>query len=243
MTNLSSLEIEIARNLDSVNTRISKAAKSAGRKPEDILLVVVSKKQPVRVVRAAMNVGIRNFGENYPEQAVDKIAAFIHDPDIRWHMIGHLQSRKIRIVAQKFHSMQSLDSLDLAVKLNESLRQEKKILPVLLQFNVGGEPNKHGWEASKEERWEDLLPDVAEILKLPFLDVHGLMTMPPLEIEIENARMHFRKLYRLKEFLQNNFPQKSWSSLSMGTSVDFDVAIQESATIIRVGQAILGTRI
>ena len=243
MTNLSSLEIEIARNLDSVNTRISKAAKSAGRKPEDILLVVVSKKQPVRVVRAAMNVGIRNFGENYPEQAVDKIAAFIHAPDIRWHMIGHLQSRKIRIVAQKFHYMQSLDSLDLAEKLNDSLELEKKILPVLLQFNVGGEPNKHGWGASKEEHWEELLPEVAEILKLPFLDVRGLMTMPPLEIEIENARMHFRKLYRLKEFLQNNFPQKSWSSLSMGTSVDFEVAIQEGATIIRVGQAILGTRV
>ncbi len=235
-------ENDIARNLDSVNKRISIAASAAGRKPEEILLVVVSKRQPLSVVQSAVNAGIKNFGENYPEQAVEKIASFSNNPDIRWHMIGHLQGRKSKIVAQSFHYLQSLDSLNLARKLNMLLEQEKRTLPVLLQFNVGGEPSKHGWNASRERNWEDLLPQVSEILKLQFLDVRGLMTMPPLEIEVEKARMHFRKLYCLREFFHNAFPQKSWQELSMGTSGDFEAAIQEGATIVRIGQAVLGQR-
>lgn len=242
MEDPSRLENEIANNLENVQNRIVKAANSAGRNANEILLVVVSKKQPINFIQTAVNAGIRNFGENYPEQAIEKIAALSTYTDIQWHMIGHLQSRKVKLVAQNFNWMHSIDSLTLAIKLNEILKEENRILPVLLQYNVGGESVKHGWDASNETKWVELLPDIDKILKLSHLDIRGMMTMPPFETKFEMARKHFSKLYRFREYIRNIFPDNSWKDLSMGTSGDFEAAILEGATMIRIGQAILGSR-
>jgi pyridoxal phosphate enzyme (YggS family) len=243
MTLQPSLIEKIQRNLDAVNERILKAAQHAGRRTEDVLIVAVSKKQPIEVVQAAREAGLCNFGENYPEQAIEKIQYFQTDLEIRWHMIGHLQSRKTKLVADHFDFFQSLDSLQLAVRLSGLLSLHDKRLPVLLQFNVGGEDNKHGWDASNEDEWERLFPEVEEILNLPNLQVNGLMTMPPLETDAEQSRVYFSRLFRLREVFRQAFPQNAWAELSMGTSIDYEAAILEGATIIRIGQAILGERV
>ena len=243
MTEQRDLETQIAHNLDRISEKIRRSAEQSGRRFEDILLVVVSKKQPVSMVQAARAVGICHFGENYPEQAVEKLDAFAADQQIRWHMIGHLQSRKIKLVVDRFHYLHSLDSQELAVKLDRALGLASKKLPVLLQFNVGDEESKHGWDASDEDRWGSLLGDVEKILQYSHLDVRGLMTMPPLEADPAESRQFFSKLFRLREFLKKNFPERNWAELSMGTSGDFEAAILEGATMIRIGQAILGPRL
>jgi pyridoxal phosphate enzyme (YggS family) len=233
---------DVLNNLNVINERIAKAAKLSGRKLESIRLVVVTKRQPGEVVQAALDAGLRDFGENYPEQAVEKIHAFSSNLDIRWHMIGHLQRRKANLVVQHFQYMHSLDSISIAERLNGLLADEKRTLPVLLEFNVGGEVSKHGWQASDEQSWDKLLPEVASITKLAALQIRGLMTMPPISDNPLEARKFFAKLYRLREFLKKSLPETNWEELSMGTSTDFEAAILEGATIIRLGEAILGPR-
>ena len=231
----------VQEQLEEVRQNIRNACERSGRKVEDVTLIAVSKTKPVPMLQEAYDAGARDFGENKVQEILEKEPQL--PSDIRWHMIGHLQSRKSKLVAQNFNYLQSLDSITLARKLNKLLELEKKIMPVLLQFNVGGETNKHGWNASRETHWEQFLPDVAEIMQLPFLQVQGLMTMPPLEIELDKARLHFRKLCKLQNFFKEAFPGSSLNQLSMGTSCDYEAAIQEGATIIRVGQAILGPRV
>jgi pyridoxal phosphate enzyme (YggS family) len=157
-------------------------------------------------------------------------------------MIGHVQSRKAPLVAQHFALVHSLDSLKLAQRLDRSAAELGRTLPVLLEFNVSGEKSKHGWDASEESLWKGLLTDVNAIAALPGLKVRGLMTMPPLSTDPEAARVHFRKLRRLRDFLSRQVSQAEWDELSMGTSVDYAVAVEEGATLVRIGQAILGPR-
>jgi PLP dependent protein len=232
----------IGQRLDQIKKRIVRAALSCSRSPDDITLVVVSKAQPVEVIEAAISVGIRLFGENYPEETLVKIKGLQDLPEIEWHMIGHLQSRKARIVAEYFKMLHSLDSFQLAEKLDRLLAESDKKLPCLLEFNVGEEVSKFGWPAWDENRWKDLLPEISRILTLEHLQISGLMTMPPLMEEVEGARPFFRKLRKLSEYLSESFPGVNFSNLSMGTSADFEIAIEEGANIIRVGQAILGSR-
>jgi PLP dependent protein len=232
----------IRENLITVNQKIGLAARSAGRKPQEVRLVVVSKAQPIEVIRDAYLAGVRDFGENYPQEAEEKITGLGDLQDVQWHMIGHLQSRKAAIVANCFQMMHSLDSLSLAVKLNRALSERGKKLKVLLEVNVGGEESKFGWRGSNPTEWKNLLGEFQQIVTLPNLNVNGLMTMPPLFEEPEQSRPYFILLRQLGEFLKVELPTTNWNELSMGTSSDFETAIAERATIVRVGRAILGPR-
>lgn len=233
----------IRANYQNILDQIGTAARKSGRNAEDVRLVVVTKSQSIEVVQAAIEAGARILGENYPEEAVNKIQLLGEQTGVEWHMIGHVQSRKARLVADHFALLHSLDGLKLARRLDRFAAEQSRVLPVLLEFNVGGEESKAGWDASDESRWTEFLPEVAAILELPNLRVRGLMTMPPLEEDPENARRYFIRLRRLRDHLRTQFPQTDWRELSMGTSADFAVAVEEGATLVRVGTAIVGARI
>lgn len=221
--------------------RISAAETRAGRAAGSAKLVVVTKSQPVETVRAALEAGVKILGENYPEEAVAKIQA-IGPVDAEWHMIGHVQSRKADLIPRNFSLMHSLDSLKLATRLERFAAQAGHVLPALLEFNVGEEESKFGWSAVEESHWPELLVEVDMVLKLQNVTVRGLMTMPPLFDDPERTRPYFQKLRRLRDFLAHNFPAANWSELSMGTSADFEAAVEEGATLVRVGTAIVGPR-
>ncbi|MBE0670298.1 MAG: YggS family pyridoxal phosphate-dependent enzyme [Anaerolineales bacterium] len=222
--------------------RIAVAAKSAGRDPESVKLVVVTKSQPVELVRAAIEAGVKIFGENYPEEGVMKIQFLQDFSAVEWHMIGHVQSRKAQLVAANFNYFHSLDSLKLAKKMDRFCGEAGRRLSTLLEFNVGGEDSKGGWPAWDEARWQELSAELAEVFSLPNLTVRGLMAMPPLGETAEFSRSFFQKVKRLQEYLSFQFPQVDFSELSMGTSMDYEVAVEEGATFVRVGTAIVGTR-
>jgi pyridoxal phosphate enzyme (YggS family) len=221
--------------------QIAETAAGSGREPGAVRVVVVSKLQSPEVIRAAIAAGVSIFGENYAEEAVEKIAA-LKETAVEWHMIGHVQSRKADLVATHFSMLHSLDSLKLAGRLDRFCGELQRRLPVLLEFNVSGEESKSGFPAWDEQRWPDLLTEVEKILAFSHLGVCGLMTMPPFYDDPERTRPYFQKLRRLQEFLVKRFPQADWLELSMGTSVDFLAAVQEGATFVRIGQAILGPR-
>ncbi|MCE7859672.1 MAG: YggS family pyridoxal phosphate-dependent enzyme [Chloroflexi bacterium CFX2] len=222
--------------------RIAGAAKRSGRSPEAVKLVVVTKAQPVETARAAIEAGVRILGENYAEEGVTKIQSLANFSAVEWHMIGHVQSRKAQLVAGNFNFMHSLDSLKLAKRLDRFCAEAGRILPVLLEVNVGGEESKSGWNAFVESKWAGLPDELAVIFTLPNLKVLGLMSMPPLGDDAESSRPYFQKLGRLREFLSSQFPQAVLSELSMGTSFDYEVAVEEGATYVRVGTAIVGPR-
>ena len=232
----------IRRRYENTLERIRIAAQSAGRSGGEVKLVVVTKAQPLEVVQAAIHAGARILGENYPNESVSKITAIPPQSGVEWHMIGHVQSRKARLVIEHFDLLQSLDSLKLAERLDRFAAEAGRILPVLLEFNVGGEASKYGWPAASEDQLLAIYPEVESILGLSNLEVRGLMTMPPLEIDPEDARRYFRELRLFRDRLAKNFPRAVWEELSMGTSADFEVAIQEGATLVRIGTAILGER-
>ena len=216
-----------------VRSNIAEAAQRSGRSPGEITLVAVSKTVPVELVKIAYNLGVTDFGENRVQEALPKIAEF-HPQGMRWHMIGHLQSNKAGKVAAAFHSVQSVDSLHLAQALN---RHVGKRLPVLLQVNVSGEESKEGMPL-------DDVPMLArQIAALPDIEVQGLMTIAPLVENPEEVRPVFRRLRNLRERLQDELPQCSWQHLSMGMTDDYRIAIEEGATIVRIGRAIFGERI
>ena len=222
--------------------QIASAARSVDRDPDEIRLVVVTKSQPLEIVEAAIEAGATFLGENYPEEGVTKIQSLSQQSGVEWHMIGHVQSRKARLVADHFALLHSLDSLKLAQRLDRFAAEQNRVLPVLLEFNVGGEQSKFGWNASDATAWDLLLPDINSVLNLTNLHVRGLMTMPPLETDPQEARRFFQSLRRLRDHLASAFPQAAWDELSMGTSADFVVAVEEGATLVRVGTAIVGAR-
>jgi hypothetical protein len=174
---------------------------------------------------------------------LEKINAFNTEFDVEWHMIGHIQSRKAKLVAGNFHLVHSVDRLKIARKLSELAQAQGQRQAVLLQFNVGGEASKSGWLADELSRWEALLPELETVVALPGLDIRGVMTMPPLEASLEEARRHFRRLRELRDWLAQRFPQVAWRELSMGTSADYPAAVEEGATLVRIGQAIVGPRV
>ena len=221
--------------------RIAEAALQSGREPGSIRLVVVTKTQPLETIRAAIAAGVSLLGENYAEEAVEKIAA-LPETGVEWHMIGHVQSRKADLVARHFTMLHSLDSAKLAARLDRFCGEIGRRLPVLLEFNVSGEASKFGLPAWDEQRWPELEPEISSILPMLNLHLRGLMTMPPLVDDPEQTRPYFKRLRRLQEFLVKHYPQAQWDELSMGTSIDYPAAIQEGATFVRVGTAIVGPR-
>ena len=232
----------ISQRYEHILERIATAARKSNRQAEEIQLVVVTKLHPAVSIREVITAGARHLGENYADQALPKIDELRDLPGIHWHMIGHVQSRKAGIVAKAFDFIHSLDSLKLAEKLDRYSAQYTKKLPVLLELNVSGEGSKSGFKAWHEAGWQELVPDLAKILALPNLEVRGLMTMAPYFDMPEQARPYFRKLVSKQAALQKLFPGTNWNELSMGMSGDFEVAIQEGATIVRIGTSIMGPR-
>src|SRR5215208_2631574 len=161
----------IRENYQRVLDQIANAARRSNRSAEEVRLVVVTKTQPIEIVQAALDVGIRIFGENYPEEGVMKIQSLPPQSGVEWHMIGHVQSRKARLVTEHFALLHSLDSLKLAQRLNRFAAERERILPVLLEFNVGSEESKFGWNASERSQWDVFLPDIAALLDLANLRV------------------------------------------------------------------------
>ena len=227
-------------NLQDVRKRIAAAAEQCGRHPDDITLVAVTKMQPPEVIQAAYDLGLRHFGENRVEEAETKVG---HLPvDITWHMIGHIQSRKAKRVVPLFQSVHSVDRVKLARSLSRLGADRPDALTILLECNVSGEASKYGFPTQQVTAGGDLpkplLAAVEEILALPHIRVQGLMTMAPIVADPEETRPIFGRLRRLRDKLAAAFPQANWHHLSMGMTDDFEVAIQEGATMIRVGRAI-----
>ena len=225
----------MAANIDHVRSMIAEAALRVGRAPEEITLVAVSKTMPVELVQMAYNLGVTDFGENRVQEALPKIAAF-HPQGLHWHMIGHLQSNKASKVVSPFYCVHSVDSLHLAQTLSRHAGEQGNHFPVLLQINVSGEASKEGMplaETSKLAR---------QIVALPHIQVEGLMTIAPLVKDPEQVRPVFRKLRFLRDQLRAELPVCSWQHLSMGMTGDYSVAIEEGATIVRIGRAIFGER-
>jgi len=233
---------KIKDNFLSVINQIADSAQKAGRDDSKVKVIAVTKLMPLEVILAGVQAGIHRFGENYPEQAAEKIKSVESDENIEWHMIGHIQSRKSETVIKYFDMVHSLDRLKIARYLNRYAGEYNRVLPVLIEVNLSGEESKYGWEASDDEAWENLLGDFKKISSYKNLQVQGLMTMPPLFEDPERTRPIYRKLTRLQRFLQIHIPDTQWDELSIGTSFDFPVAVEEGATMVRIGTEIFGPR-
>jgi len=229
----------IADSLARVEERIGAACVSVGRCRNEVRLVAVSKTRPLEIVRAALLCGVGDLGENRLEELGPKREALIEAyPRVSWHMIGHLQSRKARQAAECADWVHSVDTLKLARRLDRFAEEAGRVLPVLLEVNISGEASKAGFAAATREERETFVGDVQSLAELEHLAVRGLMTMAPIVAEAEQARPVFASLRRLRETLIETAPWSEWSELSMGMTDDFAVAIEEGATMVRIGRAI-----
>jgi len=238
---------DIATNITQVQERIAAACRRVGRSPNDVTLVAVSKTMPPEIVLEAIAAGVLHLGENRPEEAAQKMPLVNAQATPFWHMIGHVQSRKAAdVVAGGYYLVHSLDSLKLAQRYDRFAGETGVRLRVLLEVNVSGEATKSGWNVGD---WEtnpatraNFWGDVDSLLGLPYLDVCGLMTMAPFVDDPEATRPVFRALARLRQDLARDFGGVDWQHLSMGMTNDYTVAIEEGATLVRVGRAIFGER-
>lgn len=236
----------IALRLAAVQERIERAADRSGRASREVTLVAVTKTHPPEVVAKALAAGATDVGENRVQEAAEKIPALAaagHRP--RWHLIGHLQRNKARPAAELFDLMHSIDSARLAEALARHVAPGHR-LPILLQVNVSGEATKEGFAlpggVTNQPGFDALLPEIEAILSLPALEVRGLMTIAPIVTSSEAARPTFAALRQLRDELARRYPATNWHELSMGMTDDFETAIAEGATIVRVGRAIFGER-
>lgn len=219
-----------------IQARIAHAAENCGRPPDDVKLVAVSKTKPVASIQQALDAGLVLFGENYIQESREKVNALAASP-AQWHFIGHLQSNKAKYAVRLFDLIHSVDSEKLARELNKQAAKIGKIQPILLQVNISRETSKSG--TSKEEA-VDL---VTRISTLESLSLRGLMTMPPFFDNPEKARPYFRELRELREHIRGlTIPGIAMEELSMGMTGDFEAAIEEGATLVRIGTAIFGGR-
>ena len=230
--------MSIPENIASIRDRIAAAACRAGRQPEDIALMAVSKTFPAERIREAYDAGLRLFGENRVQEFAGKANALRDLHSAEWHLIGHLQTNKATKAVELFAAVDSVDSLRLAQKLNASAQQLGKKLKVLIEINVGGEAAKSG-VAPESLELEELLSAAPELEHLEF---RGLMTIPPFNDDPREARPYFRKLRDLRDQIARRLPGFNMRELSMGMSHDFEVAIEEGSTCVRVGTAIFGER-
>ena len=225
--------MDLAENLKTVQKRIAEAASRAGRDPSSVTLLAVTKGQGPEVVQEAARLGLTLFGENKVQEAKAKIP--LCPGRLRWHMIGHLQSNKVRDALRLFEVIEGVDSLSLAQDINRRAEQAAKTIPILLEVNIVGEASKFGYPPDR------LLSEFAEINRLPRLEVHGLMTIPPWSPVPEKVRPVFRRLRRLKDECEQILGAPL-PHLSMGMTGDFEVAIEEGSTIVRIGTALFGER-
>ena len=231
--------MSIAQNVAHIRERLAAAARRVQRDPSSIILMGVSKTFPPDSIREAYAAGIRVFGENKVQEFGGKASALADLADIEWHLIGHLQTNKASRATELFGAIDSVDSVKLADKLNAAAEKSGKLLPVLIEVNVGGEEAKTGIAPGSEEleqillgapRWKNLL-------------IRGLMTVPPYSNDPEEARPFFRRLREMSDSIRvRKLPAISMENLSMGMSHDFEVAIEEGSTCVRIGTALFGER-
>jgi len=223
----------LAENLEQIEKRIHAACERAGRTRDSVMLLAVSKTHPPETIREATNLGLTFFGENKVQEAKAKIPNC--PGKARWHFIGHLQSNKCRDAVEMFEMIQGVDSLAIAQEINKRAEQLSKTIPILLEINVAGEGSKFGYKP------EQMFAELEALNALPRLEIHGLMAIPPYTPVPEKARPYFQKLRELKQqaeaVIGAPLPQ-----LSMGMSGDFEVAIEEGSTIVRIGTALFGDR-
>jgi pyridoxal phosphate enzyme (YggS family) len=226
----------VGARLADVRERIARAADRAGRDPTSIRLVAVSKTFPIDHIRAAVDAGQVDFGENKVQEALQKMTQAA-DLNVRWHLVGHLQRNKARKAAAYFDMIQSVDDDVLVERINQAAREAGRQLDVLVQVNLAGEATKHGVPA------EGLTAVLTAVRRAPAVRLCGLMLLPPAEAAAEASRPHFAALRRLRDKLvADGHDAAALAELSMGMSHDFEVAIEEGATIVRVGSAIFGQR-
>lgn len=226
----------VSENLEQVKANIEAACKRVGRDPKDVRLVAVSKTKPISLIEEAIKAGQDTFGENKVQEMCDKMEVL---PDnIKWHMIGHLQRNKVKYIAGKVELIHSVDSIRLAKQISDEAQKQSSIeIPVLLEVNVAREESKFGFFT---EETEDAC---REISKMPGIRVKGLMTSAPFVENAEDNRKYFKKLYELAVDIQSkNIDNISMRELSMGMTGDYVVAVEEGATIVRVGTGIFGSR-
>jgi pyridoxal phosphate enzyme (YggS family) len=231
--------VSIAENIARTRERIAAAARRAGRNPDEITLMGVSKTFPAERIREAHAAGLRIFGENRVQEFAGKADALRDLANAQWHLIGHLQSNKVAKATELFDAVDSVDSVRLAQKLSASAESTGRTLSVLIEINVGGEEVKSGVAPNSDEL-EQILQGVPRWRKLK---IQGLMTIPPYAEDPEGSRPYFRQLRQIRDSIAaRELPEVGTAVLSMGMSHDFEVAIEEGATCVRVGTAIFGER-
>jgi PLP dependent protein len=227
----------IAQNIQSIQERIGRAAAGCHRAPEEITLLAISKTFPKELISLAVEAGVHQFGENRVQEAESKIPYFSGNLRLEWHLVGHLQSNKTRRAAELFDVVHSIDGVKLASRLNQACMEVDRVASVLLQVDLGGEETKFGAHP-------DRLREIIEAISvMRGLRLDGLMTIPPFLQDPEHVRPYFQSLRKLKDTLESEQPGcLGQQHLSMGMSHDFEVAIAEGATIVRIGTAIFGSR-
>lgn len=250
MESLWEASLAISARVAQVRERIEAACARVGRTVEEVSLVAASKTRTPEEIVAALQAGVHCFAENRPEEAPDKINAVAllaceHSlPQPCWHMIGHIQSRKARLVVGPYQLIHSLDSLHLAQRLDRLAAERGITINALLEINTSREVSKFGFPAPGPDGTPDsgFLVDLEPMLQMANLKLLGLMTVAPIVEDAEDARPYFRRLCLLRERLRQRFPQVEWQHLSMGMTDDYEIAIEEGSTLVRIGRAIFGER-
>lgn len=228
----------VSELLIEIQKRVATAAEKAGRSPKDVRLIAVSKGQPAEKLKEALEAGQQDFGENYAQEFSEHVGA-VHEPptQIQWHFIGHLQRNKVKQILPHVFLIHSVDSLELAQEIDKRAAALNKIQPILIEVNLGGEDSKTGISPENIEKL------VRSINSLSHLDLQGFMTIPPFHENPEEVRPYFRRLREIRDAINNQLVYKhALSALSMGMTQDFEVAIEEGSTMVRVGTGIFGKR-
>jgi hypothetical protein len=227
-------------HLEVVRQRIAQAVSRSGRDLQDVQIVAVTKTHPPEIVRAACAEGLKLIGENRVGEGIEKRAALAELDGLAWHMIGHVQSRKAADVVSAFDMVQSVEGMKLATRLNRFAAQSGRRLPILLECNISGEQAKYGWDLASRTQWPEILEEFEQISAMPQLDVQGLMTVAPWTDDESLLRRVFSDLRELRHFLAVRMP--IGPQLSMGMSDDFELAVEEGATLVRLGRVLFGPR-
>lgn len=230
----------ITQNYKQLVEEVGNIAERCHRSPAEVRTVVVTKYQTVQSINEVIAAGASDIAENYPEMLLPKLAGITYPTGVRWHMIGHIQSRKSDIVMDHFQMVHSIHNLKIPQKLEHRGNEIGRNMPILLEVNVGAEVSKTGYLVNSPSDLEKLFEDIRAINQMDHLDLQGLMVMPPFTSNPEDSRKHFAHLRQLLDKINKTFPDKVMTELSMGTSQDYGVAIEEGATYIRIGSKIFG---
>ncbi len=232
--------------IENILNRIQQSADCTNRSANNVTLVAVSKTKSIEDIIVAYEAGIRHFGENRAEELAKKATQLSHLKDLQWHFIGHLQTRQSKPIAKYAHYFHAVERIKIAEHLSKHLQELGRTLPVFIEINISGEASKGGfdcadWENNQEQR-DKLLEAIKTIAALPNLKILGLMTMTPFKAKEDFIHNIFKRLYKLSKWLNTELPELKAQELSMGMSGDFEIAIEEGATYVRVGSAIFGER-